>query len=103
MENDRVQFNIRWSRERKTAWDKLAKEFHTTPSHLMRLVGEEFLACHLSDKELGELDMAEYIGIAQRGLLVQALETGRRTLVRQMAQAEGAAKTPTRASKRQRK
>ncbi len=69
----------------------------------MRLVSEEFLACHLAEEELRELGMAEYIGVARGGMLVQALETGRRTLVRQMAQAEGAAKTPTRASKRQRK
>ena len=69
----------------------------------MRLVCLEFLGCHLTDEELRELGMAEFIGVSQRGLLVGALETSRHNLVRQMVQAEGAAKKPTRASKRQRK
>jgi len=69
----------------------------------MRLVSEEFLACHATEEELRELGMAEYIGIAQRGMLVQALETSRRNLVRQMARAERAAKAPSRVSKRQRR
>lgn len=103
MEATRVQFNTRWLRERKIAWDNLAREFHTTPSHLMRLVSEEFLACHLNDQALRKVGMAEYIGVAQRGLLVQALKTGHRNLVRQMVRAERAARTPTRASKKQRK
>ena len=45
----------------------------------MRLVNEEFLACHLTEEELRGLGMAEYIGIVQGGMLVQALKTGRRT------------------------
>jgi len=88
---------------RKAAWDKLARHYRRDSSELMRLISEEFLAYHMTADELRELEMPEYIGIAQRGLLVRALETGRRNLVRQMAQAEREAKTPFHASKRQRK
>ncbi len=69
-------------------WDNLAQLYQKKASSLMRLVGDEFLACHLTDEKLRELGMAEFIGVCQRGMLVRALETARRNLIRQMADAE---------------
>ncbi len=84
------------------AWDDLAKGFRKTPSHLIRLLGEEFLACHLSDQKLRALGMTEYIGVGHRGLLVQALEQARRRVYPEVGRAaqikkEGLKRPPKRA------
>jgi hypothetical protein len=69
-------FGFRW--QHREIFEILASRppFSRDPSDLARMILNEFMACFLTDKELEEAGLIEYVSLRWNGLLKQAISRG---------------------------
>lgn len=69
------QIGVRWSPERKSAWESFAQSLGYKPSVLASQVLEEFMACFLPNTDLQTLGLAQLVVSKPGPMLAMAMRS----------------------------